>query len=149
MRSIIRHVESILRSFQISCNRSPFWYGDLLIPISVWGSPNWFGDSLNLHHQTGSGIPVLVWGFIDPHFGLGIPKSVWGFTQFASPNRFGDPRFGFWIWGSPFLFGGPQIGLGIHSICIPKLVRRSPFWFLDLGNPHFCLVIPKLVWGFT
>ncbi len=30
MRSIIRHVESILRSFQISCNRSLFQYGDWL-----------------------------------------------------------------------------------------------------------------------
>jgi hypothetical protein len=53
-----------------------------------------------VHPHFGSGIPVLVWGCLDPHlspnrfgdsfeahphFSLGIPVLVWGF---------GDPRFG-------------------------------------------------------
>jgi hypothetical protein len=57
---------------------SPFWYGDSGIPVLVWGSPNWFSDSFDAHPHFDSGISVLVLGYGDPHFGLGVPKSVWG-----------------------------------------------------------------------
>ena len=53
----------------ISVRGSPFWYGDVLIPISVRGSPDRFGDSFEAHPHFGSGIPILVWGFGDPRFG--------------------------------------------------------------------------------
>jgi hypothetical protein len=51
---------------------SLFWYGDVLIPISVRGSPNRFGDSLWF---------ASPFRFGDPRFCLGIPKPIWG-----SPN---------------------------------------------------------------
>ena len=41
------------------------------IPELVWGFPNRFGDSCNVH----------------PNFDLVIPKPIWG-----SPNRYGDPQ---------------------------------------------------------
>ena len=113
----------------ISLWGSPFWYGDLGIPVLVWGSLNRFGDSITAHPHFALGIPVLVWGFGDPHFGLGITESVWGFTRFASPFCFGDPRFGMIIWGSLFWFGDPRIG--------------SPYKF---GYPQTDMGIPKVKW---
>ncbi len=50
---------------------SPFWYGDVLIPISFRGSPNRFGDSLWF---------ASPFRFGNPRFGL------------VSPNRYGDPQ---------------------------------------------------------
>ena len=73
------------------------WFGDCMIPKSVWGSHIWFGDSLCTDPQTEYGIPELVWGLHDPQIGLGIPYSVWGFTLRTSPNRIWDPRIGLGI----------------------------------------------------
>ena len=76
-----REEEEVKRTLTIPkpIRGSPFWYGYSGIPVSVWGSPNRFGDSFDAHPHSGSGIPVLVWGFEDPRFGLGIPESVLGF----------------------------------------------------------------------
>ncbi len=112
---------------------SPFWFGDPRIGLGI------LCDS---YPHFGSGIPVLVWGCLDPHFGLEIPESFRGFIwSSTSPFCFGDPRFGMGIWGSPFWFGDPRIGLGIHLTRIPILLWGSPFWYRDSG-------IPVLVWGF-
>ena len=48
-------------------------HGFRVVKILVVGSPNRFGDSFDLHPHIGSGIPVLVWRFRDPRFGMGIP----------------------------------------------------------------------------
>ena len=48
------------------------WFGDCMIPKSVWGSHTRFGDSFRVHPQTEYGIPELVWGLHDPQIGLGI-----------------------------------------------------------------------------
>jgi hypothetical protein len=99
---------------------SPFWYGDSGIPVLVWGSPNRFGDSFDTHPHFILGIPVLICGFGDPRFGLGIPKSVRGY-----PNQFGDscnahPHFGMGIpeqiRGSPNRYGDPQTKMGCPRI---------------------------------
>ncbi len=80
---------------------SPFWvpfqFGDKFSWSPNWNEPQTDSGSWLKNPQNDSGIPVLVWGCIDPHFGSGIPESVWGFLWFASPFRFGDPRFGLGI----------------------------------------------------
>ena len=65
-----------------------FWLVTEPIPIPKWGSRNWFGDCM---------IPKSVWGLHDPQIGLGIPYSVRGFVPRASPNRIWDPRIGLGI----------------------------------------------------
>ena len=45
------------------------WFGDCMIPKSVWGSHIRFGDSLCTHPPTEYGIPELVWGLHDPQIG--------------------------------------------------------------------------------
>jgi hypothetical protein len=122
---------------------SPFWFGDpqiglgihlIQIPISLWGSPFWYGDSFDLHPHIGLGIPVLVWRFGYPRFGLGIPEPILG-----SPNRYGDscnvhPHFGMGITepirGSPNQNGDPQTKMGCllilsHSVQWCSLIYLS------------------------
>jgi hypothetical protein len=57
-------------------DRIPVLDGDSGIPVLVWGSLNWFGDTFDAHPHFALGIPVLVSGFGDPRFGLGIPELV-------------------------------------------------------------------------
>ena len=83
---------------------SPFWipfqFGDETLKnpeVPNWNEPHTDSGLWLKNPQTDSGIPVLVWGCIDPHFSSGIPESVWGFLWFTSPFRFGDPRFGLGI----------------------------------------------------
>ncbi len=104
-------IPELVRGFIVMCipilvRGSPFWYGDVFIPIPKRVFPFRFGDSFEVHPHFGSeipvfdgdlGIPVLVWGSpnrfgdtleMHPHFSSGIPVLVWGFR---------DPRFGLWI----------------------------------------------------
>ncbi len=63
------------------------------------------------------GIPILVWGCLDPHFGLGIPESVWGLFVICISIS---------VWGSLFWFGDPQTNMGI-----PKLKWGVPVFIQD------------------
>ena len=100
----------IVRCIPISLWGSPFWYGDSGIPVLVWVSPNRFGDSFAAHPHFALGVPVLVWGFGVPSFGLGIPRI------FCDSH----PHFGSGIpvlvWGSPNRYGDPQTKMGCHRI---------------------------------
>ena len=108
-----------------------------------------------MNPQTDSGIPVLVWGFGDPHFGLGIPKSVWGCESQQSPNRFGDPQTKTGIPKSPYQNGDPRIGLGIVQSRTRIGMGFIPIWgptvlgpkleYIDLGIPIAILGHPKLI----
>ena len=111
-----------LMHIPISLWGSPFWYGDSGIPVLVWVSPNRFGDSFDAHPHFALGIPVLLWGFGDPRFGLKIPKPKWGCES----------------------QGDTRISLGILATRIPILVWGSPNRF---GDPQTDMGIPKLKWG--
>ncbi len=114
---------------------SLFWYGDVLIPISVRGSPNRFGGSL---------LCASPFRFGDPRFGVGMS---W------SPFQFRDPRIGSGIHcyvhphfgsGIPVLVWGcldPHTGSGISAwfesavSWLPKFwVRRGVPWCWDCLN---------------
>ena len=124
-----------------------------MIPISVRGSPNRFGDSCDSHPHFGLGIPVLVWGSPnqngDPQTEMGmritrIPKPIRG-----SPNRNGDQYIPIPKRGSQNRFGdcsvtnqkrfGARSKLGLYGF-VPKLERHSKW------GPHIRMGIPKSVW---
>jgi len=91
---------------------------------------------------------VLVWGYLDPHFGSGIPESVWGFIVLyipilvrGSPFWYGDSGFPVLVWGSPNRFWDSQTNMGILATRIPILVWGSPDQNGDPQTKMGCLLI--------
>ncbi len=92
------------RTIPISEQGSPFWYGDIRIPILKWRSQFWNGDRHNFKSSFWNG---------DTHIKTGM---------FLSPFQNGDPRSKTGIYPSAipcFKTGMPVLEQGL---------RPSPFW---------------------
>jgi len=93
-------LEQTPNRFWLVTGQSPNRFGDPCFGVGIWGSPFWFRDP-----QIGLGILCDS----HPHFGSGILVLVWGCL---------DPQTD---------SGSPELLRGFIVMCIPILVRGSPF----------------------
>ena len=107
----------------------PFQWGDSNLKPKLERTPNRFW-LVTEQSPFGSGIPVLVWGCIDPHFGLGIPESFRVFLWRASPFWFGDlfliDAVMLLLFARPSCPQHPSLALGLPQFLVRK--GRSCAW---------------------
>ena len=61
---------------------------------TIWGSPNWFGDSCRANSQTDLGTPIFGLGRDATHFQIGESHKRYGSFSNSVTNIYVGPRIG-------------------------------------------------------